>query len=235
MDSDPEEHIKELTPEVVHNVAFSKPPFGERGYNEDEVDDFLAQLEAALRDPATLTSDFVRRATFSKPPIGKRGYDEGEVDTFLGRVAAHLDAEGRSPSAGRSSAPTRLPLYTSTTAATRTPVLAIDLYDDGLHLIDVAANAVLGSAALAATRVYPADYGNIGVLVISAPGLPELAIRPMFGRFWRGTTNSVKPTHFAADDDWSMLAERFGLGEEMMFEQRRPSWFERILQFFFDD
>jgi len=27
-----------LTPADVHNVAFSKPPIGKRGYNEDEVD-----------------------------------------------------------------------------------------------------------------------------------------------------------------------------------------------------
>ena len=31
----------QLTPEDVHNVAFNKPPIGRRGYNEDEVDDFL--------------------------------------------------------------------------------------------------------------------------------------------------------------------------------------------------
>ena len=29
-----------LTPADVHNVAFSKPPIGKRGYNEDEVDAF---------------------------------------------------------------------------------------------------------------------------------------------------------------------------------------------------
>ena len=32
-----------LTPADVHNVAFSKPPIGKRGYNEDEVDAFGAQ------------------------------------------------------------------------------------------------------------------------------------------------------------------------------------------------
>lgn len=31
----------QLTPADVHNVAFSKPPIGKRGYNEDEVDQFL--------------------------------------------------------------------------------------------------------------------------------------------------------------------------------------------------
>ncbi len=37
-----------LTPADIHNVAFSKPPFGKRGYHEDEVDAFLELVEAEL-------------------------------------------------------------------------------------------------------------------------------------------------------------------------------------------
>ena len=37
-----------LTPADVHNVAFSKPPIGKRGYNEDEVDQFLDFVGAEL-------------------------------------------------------------------------------------------------------------------------------------------------------------------------------------------
>src|ERR1700709_93219 len=37
-----------LTPADVRNVAFSKPPIGKRGYNEDEVDAFLDLVEAEL-------------------------------------------------------------------------------------------------------------------------------------------------------------------------------------------
>ena len=37
-----------LTPADVHNVAFSKPPIGKRGYNEDEVEAFLDLVEAEL-------------------------------------------------------------------------------------------------------------------------------------------------------------------------------------------
>src|SRR2546423_13263306 len=37
-----------LTPADVHNVAFSKPPIGKRGYCEDEVDAFLDLVEAEL-------------------------------------------------------------------------------------------------------------------------------------------------------------------------------------------
>ncbi|MDT7713012.1 MAG: hypothetical protein QOG46_1706 [Pseudonocardiales bacterium] len=37
-----------LMPADVHNVAFSKPPIGKRGYNEDEVDAFLERVETEL-------------------------------------------------------------------------------------------------------------------------------------------------------------------------------------------
>ena len=37
-----------LTPADVRNVAFSKPPIGKRGYNEDEVDQFLDLVETCL-------------------------------------------------------------------------------------------------------------------------------------------------------------------------------------------
>jgi DivIVA domain-containing protein len=37
-----------LTPTDVHNVAFSKPPIGKRGYHEDEVDAFLDLVQAEL-------------------------------------------------------------------------------------------------------------------------------------------------------------------------------------------
>ena len=37
-----------LTPADVANVAFSKPPLGKRGYDEDEVDAFLDLVEAEL-------------------------------------------------------------------------------------------------------------------------------------------------------------------------------------------
>ena len=39
-----------LTPADVHNVAFSKPPIGKRGYNEDEVDQFLDLVEDTLAE-----------------------------------------------------------------------------------------------------------------------------------------------------------------------------------------
>ncbi|UVI51721.1 DivIVA domain-containing protein [Mycolicibacillus parakoreensis] len=37
-----------LTARDVHDVAFSRPPIGRRGYNEDEVDVLLDRAEAAI-------------------------------------------------------------------------------------------------------------------------------------------------------------------------------------------
>jgi DivIVA domain-containing protein len=84
-----------LTPEQVHSMAFSKPPIGRRGYNEEEVDAFIDVAEAALRDPTrrTLTPEQVHDMAFSKPPIGRRGYNEAEVDAFLGLLEEQLKSQ----------------------------------------------------------------------------------------------------------------------------------------------
>jgi DivIVA domain-containing protein len=78
-----------LTAEQVHHVAFSKPPLFKRGYSEDEVDAFLEDVEATLRDPTAtraLTSADLHGVVFSKPPIGKRVYNEDEVNAFVDLV-----------------------------------------------------------------------------------------------------------------------------------------------------
>jgi len=50
-----------LTPADVHNVAFSKPPIGKRGYNEDEVDAFLDLIENELTRLIEENSDLRQR------------------------------------------------------------------------------------------------------------------------------------------------------------------------------
>ena len=83
-----------LTPDGVRDAMFGKPPIGKRGYNEDEVDEFLDLLESTLRGTgAHVTGAQVRAVAFGRPPIGKRGYDMDEVDAFLDLAAAQLDGE----------------------------------------------------------------------------------------------------------------------------------------------
>jgi DivIVA domain-containing protein len=86
---------RRLTPEQVQKLAFSKPRFGKRGYEETEVDAFVDLVEAKLRDPKghTLTPEAVHNLAFSKPPFGKRGYNEDEVDAFLNLVEQQLSSQ----------------------------------------------------------------------------------------------------------------------------------------------
>ena len=76
----------------IKRMAFSRPPIGKRGYNEDEVDAFLDLVEERLLNPSnpSLTAVDVQHMAFSKPPIGKRGYDEDEVDAFLDLVESEI-------------------------------------------------------------------------------------------------------------------------------------------------
>ncbi len=88
-----------LTAADIRKVAFSTPPIGKRGYNEDEVDAFLDRVEAWLLNPSdpSLSAADVRNIAFSKPPIGKRGYNEDEVDAFLERVESEISRIGGAP------------------------------------------------------------------------------------------------------------------------------------------
>ena len=52
-----------LTPADIHNVAFSKPPIGKRGYNEDEVDAFLDLVENELTRLIEENADLSQRVT----------------------------------------------------------------------------------------------------------------------------------------------------------------------------
>src|SRR3978361_1884095 len=52
-----------LTPADVHNVAFSKPPIGKRGYNEDEVDAFLDLVENELQRLIEENADLRQRVS----------------------------------------------------------------------------------------------------------------------------------------------------------------------------
>jgi len=86
----------------VHSVAFGKPPFGKRGYDEGEVDDFLRRVADTLAQPpgsGRVTAADVHDVAFRKPRLGSRGYDEDEVDAFLDLVEGELrwraSAEGR--------------------------------------------------------------------------------------------------------------------------------------------
>jgi DivIVA domain-containing protein len=100
----PEQRVKASD---VRAVQFGKPPFGRRGYDEIEVDDFLRKVTDALaqaRGIPPLDAEEVHQVAFRKPRLGSRGYDEDEVDAFLDLVEAELrwraSPEGQAELAG---------------------------------------------------------------------------------------------------------------------------------------
>ena len=79
-----------LTAQDLRAATFDKPPWGKRGYNENEVDAFLQLAALRLDGSGQLSADDVHVVSFSKPPIGKRGYHEDQVDEFLDTLAATI-------------------------------------------------------------------------------------------------------------------------------------------------
>jgi DivIVA domain-containing protein len=177
-----------LSAEQVRNVAFSKPTIGTRGYNEDDVDEFLDLVEAALRDPTqrTLTPEQVRSVAFSKPSIGTRGYNEDEVDEFLDVVEEQLKSEQAGaflppPHAGPTAANlargvVRMRRNEESVAPEpsnhwelspvpsfwkRRPPLVIDVGKDAIWVVDAKTNALVTSARLAQVTATRSEFTSV--------------------------------------------------------------------------
>ncbi|HEY7222394.1 MAG TPA: DivIVA domain-containing protein [Micromonosporaceae bacterium] len=77
-----------LTPADVHNVAFKKPPIGKRGYDEEEVDAFLDEVE---RELARLVEENnqMRAGHFPAGPAGdmRHSGEFADLKTQLDRLA----------------------------------------------------------------------------------------------------------------------------------------------------
>lgn len=77
-----------LTPADVHNVAFSKPPIGKRGYNEDEVDAFLDLVEAELARLVEENSDLRSQMEQLESQLQSAQVDLEEARSQASSVAA---------------------------------------------------------------------------------------------------------------------------------------------------
>jgi len=91
-----------LTPADVHNVAFKKPPIGKRGYDEDEVDQFLDEVE---RELARLIEDNneLRAAGGARPAAAGAGADP-RLAQENGDLKAQLDRLQRDKAAAEQAA-----------------------------------------------------------------------------------------------------------------------------------
>jgi DivIVA domain-containing protein len=72
-----------LTPADVHNVAFRKPTIGKRGFDSEEVDAFLDEVEAALVRLIEENNELRARAGYGGGGSARAGADS--------RLAAELD------------------------------------------------------------------------------------------------------------------------------------------------
>jgi DivIVA domain-containing protein len=87
----------------VRAVRFRKAPIGSRGYDEEDVDEFLDSIEAALRGVREMDLDELSDPNLGRSPLGKRGYRYEDVDAFVERVIAEWpgsadSASGTAPS-----------------------------------------------------------------------------------------------------------------------------------------
>jgi DivIVA domain-containing protein len=81
-----------LTPADIHNVAFKKPPIGKRGYDEEEVDAFLDEVEQELirllEENGVLRDQMQRPGTGGQAPSGPSNM---ALNAELADLAAQLE------------------------------------------------------------------------------------------------------------------------------------------------
>lgn len=115
--------------EEANRAALQGPLAGQPAYDANQVDAFLARVEATLRGADTLTSAEVLTTRFPPQPPCGRGYHEASVDAFLVQIAASLKLlsrrgaaqspmwQGMSPT--RQSPPQQLPPVPAVTLTAR--------------------------------------------------------------------------------------------------------------------
>ncbi len=95
-----------LTPADVHNVAFKKPPIGKRGYDEEEVDAFLDEVERELarliEENNELRAQLERGGARPAGPAGP-GADP-RLGAELAEIKAQLDRTQREKAAAEQAA-----------------------------------------------------------------------------------------------------------------------------------
>jgi DivIVA domain-containing protein len=81
-----------VTPGDVRHVRFSLSRVAGDGYDKADVDAFLYDVEAQLRDMTgnRITVSDVENVAFRKPPQAQHGYNPRDVDDFLDAVVAEM-------------------------------------------------------------------------------------------------------------------------------------------------
>src|SRR3954467_5094942 len=95
-----------LTPADVHNVAFKKPAIGKRGYDEEDVDAFLDEVEQELLrllEENRALHDQVQRPGPGGPPAGPNNRAlEAELSDLAAQLGRLQEARARAEQNARS-------------------------------------------------------------------------------------------------------------------------------------
>ena len=142
-----------LTPADVHNVAFSKPPIGKRGYNEDEVDAFLDLVEAELARLIGENDDLRDQVAQLEQRLGDAEADleEAQSQPAPTQTQAMQRQESAAPRMQATSGAPAPQLAGAATAATAAGAAGADGTDGGDHHVQAA--KVLGLAQEMADRL----------------------------------------------------------------------------------
>ncbi|MFI7598090.1 DivIVA domain-containing protein [Actinoplanes sp. NPDC049681] len=95
-----------LTPADVHNMAFKKPPIGKRGYDEEEVDAFLDEVEQELirllEENGALQEQIQRRGPGGPGPAASTVVLDGEFAEIAAKLERLQEARARAEQNARS-------------------------------------------------------------------------------------------------------------------------------------
>jgi DivIVA domain-containing protein len=223
-----------LTPEQVHNIAFTVSVGGAPVYDQPGVDAFLDVVEQALNDPSRrlLTAEQVRNTTFAQPPIGWRGYDKAEVDSFLALLCEQLAAQqGTRMASTQSEEPARCLLQAMPSAGgAPKPALVLEVGSETIQVLDASRDTAIAAAALAEVTARPAQHGGLPVVVLEGAGIPTLSIRPRHAAgAWRRRPKTQKPDYHVTDAEFRALVQALGLGPHLGYHEEPQGVVEHIM------
>ena len=100
-----------LTPADVHNVAFKKPPIGKRGYDEEEVDAFLDEVERELARLIEENNELRANVERGGGRVPSGGGGDPRLAAELAEMKAQLDRVQRDKAAAEvARQPSRAPI-----------------------------------------------------------------------------------------------------------------------------
>ena len=164
-----------ITPEQVHNVAFSE---ASRGQQQDSTRTRLTRFSAALRQRCEIRRQGVllpadlHNVAFSKPPIGRAGFQRTRGRRVSGPREDRIDPpqeQGQVPATGpgAESVVCSIPTVAGTRRRRSSRSTWTGMRSGSEYL---KSNALMASVSLAEVTARPAQHGGGPVVVVDGPG-----------------------------------------------------------------